>query len=268
MRNLIVGLFLITLWQPQLYAAELFRNLSSNSSPESGEGFRERSPSFGLLSQADQALLKSVLKITFSATLPIVSNIPNQTLSLDKATNSLRKIAADSDTLQKILLVRDGFYTVEGDLLRAILVTAASSQLERDAFIAGLQYEKCKKWFWECKLPPINSAKLLFKFFSKLRNDIDDLEEKLTQIGVLENNDLSNFDPRSLDQYEPYFQLFVQLEPLIGQLNSFLFNYYAQKSLRDLNPKELRELLEKLISFLSDNENGALGFIRKAQPRS
>jgi hypothetical protein len=244
MRNFAACLFLATLWQPQSHA----------------------------LSEPDQVLLKSVLKIVLAAHLPTASN---KTFALDQvhqqvvqATHSLRKIAANSETLRKILTVRNGLYTKDGDLLRAILVTAAKTKTDRDALITGLKYEKCKKWFWECKIPPFNFDKLQFKFFSTLKSDLDALEERLIQINVLENNDLSKFNPRVLDEYDALFKLFVQLEPLLGQLNSFLFEYYAQKSLRDLNEIELREILEKLILFLNDNENGALEFIRKAYPRS
>lgn len=244
MRKFAVGLLLFSLWQSQAYA----------------------------LSQQDQVLLKSALKIALSANLPTVSN---GSLSLDQAQQQLvqavgllGKIADSSDVLQKILAIRDGLYTSDGDTFRAILVTAASSKEGRDAFIAGLQYEKCKKWFWQCGLPPISWDKLKFKFVSKIKGDIDALEEKLIQLGAIKDDDLSGFDPKSLDPYEEYFRLYVQLEPLLGRLSSSLFGYYTQKSLRDFNENELRDIFKKLIEFLNDNEDGALGYIRKANPRS
>ena len=185
-----------------------------------------------------------------------------------QASRWLKKIVQDPDALNKISAVRDGLYTSDGQVLRAILATAASNQEERNAFIAGLQYEKCKNWFWQCGIPPLSWNKLRFKYLSSLKGHIDALEEKLIQIGALQDSDFSDFDPRLLDPYEPYFQLYTQLEPLLGPLISFLFGHYTEKSIEKLDLLELRELLQKLIAFLDDNEHGALGFIRKASPRS
>lgn len=180
----------------------------------------------------------------------------------------IKKISRDSEALQKILAVRNGFYTNDGDVLRSILLAAAKDRTERDTLIACIQYEKCQKWFWECGLPPISWNKIKFKLFSKLKSDIDALEQTIQTLGNLPNNDFADFDPRSLDPYEDYFQLFAELEPDLGDLLSFLLKFYAGQSLQTLNQEELRKLLEKQISFLDDKENGALGFIRKSRPRS
>lgn len=196
-------------------------------------------------------------------------------LALDQAeqqiiqlSDLLQKIADDPVVLRLILEIRDDLYGPEGGLFKSILVAAAKERSERDAFIAGLQYEKCKKWFWNCGLPPISWDKIKFKLLSKLKSNLDLLEQKIVQLGNFPENDLADFDPRSLDPYENYFQLFAESESDLGSLISFLFGFYTDQSLRDLNQNELRDILEKQISFLGDKENGALGFIRKARPRS
>lgn len=180
----------------------------------------------------------------------------------------LQKIAENPEVLKLILDIRDGMYGPDGELFKSILVAAAKERSERDAFIAGLQYEKCRKWFWNCGLPPISWDKIKFKLLSKLKSNLDLLEQKIVQLGNFPENYLSDFDPRSLDPYENYFQLFAESESDLGSLISFLFGFYTNQSLRDLNQNELQGVFEKQISFLNDKENGAIGFIRKARPRS
>ena len=74
--------------------------------------------------------------------------IPDQnSVDLDQISALLTKISDDPQALQQILAIRDGLYTSEGDTLRKILLDAATNPTERDALIAGIQYEKGRLFF-------------------------------------------------------------------------------------------------------------------------
>lgn len=224
------------------------------------------SPSLFAFNESERLLVHRVIKVLLAANLPIIAG--QQSLELDQASRLLLKISEDAQAIQQLLTVRDDFYTSDGQVFRDIIVAAAKDRTERDALIAGIRYEKCQKWFWQCGLPPISWNKIRFKFFSKLKSNLDALEQTIAQLGNLPGDDYADFDPRSLDPYESYFQLFALLEADLESFLPSLFEFYTDKSLQTLTAEELRKLLKKLILFLNDNENGVLGFIRKSRPRN
>lgn len=182
--------------------------------------------------------------------------------------DTINKILEQPDIVQKILTVRNSLYSEEGLVLKRIIFNALKNKSDRDDLVAGLKYDKCKKWIWECPKPPIGIDYIRFKYQGNLKKQIDALEASLIALGIVPDSDLSNFDPNQLDPYESYFALTNQFEPIVGDLISTLFNYYTAKSLEDLDSSELEELLKKLNAFMNDKENGVMGFIEKALPRS
>src|SRR3989338_367366 len=172
----------------------------------------------------------------------------------------LEKIQADSTATELLIRIKDGFYRRDGYYLNGMLLVAASNQTERDAFIRGMQYEKGLLWFpgWDLVWEKAVSGSYKVSFGqTQLKLDIDAFESKLEKFG-LPKADFSKLDSKSLNIYEPYFKLFVELDSTLPQLASFLFGYYTEKSLKNLTRADLNLILKKLISFLDDKERGAL----------
>ena len=185
-------------------------------------------------------------------------------------TSVLQKINADPTTTELIIRIKNEFYEKDGEYFHGMLLAAARDKEGRDAFIRGLRYEKDVDLFpgWDLVWEKIWSGSDKVSFGkTQLKANIDELELRLEKFG-LPKKDFSKLTTDSLDVYEPYFKLFVQLDPKLPQLISTLFGYYTEKSLKNLTQTDLILILEKLISFLSDTDHGALWFIQEAKPRS
>ena len=198
---------------------------------------------------------------------------PNYDYYLDQSIwlqSLLQKIQADPEATGLLIRIRDGFYREDGPYFYGMLQAAATNPKERDAFIRGLKYEKGVSWFpgWDLVWEKLVSGSDKVSFGkTQLKLDIDAFESKLEQFG-LPKTDFSKLESKNLDIYEAYFKFFVVSNSILPPLIAFLFGYYTEKSLKNLTEQDLRELLAKLILFLSDKERGALWFIQAAAPRS
>lgn len=159
-------------------------------------------------------------------------------------------IQKDPEILDLILRVRDGFYRQDGQYFWGMLVTAASSRDERDAFIRGMKFEKGASWFpgWDVAWKKIAGSDMTYFGDTQLKTDIDALEKKLQNLG-LAPVDYSKIETEQFDFYEAYLKLFVRFESQLPNLISSLFQFYTNQSLKSMNQNQLLELLQKLNNF-------------------
>ncbi len=96
-----------------------------------------------------------------------------------------------------------------------------------------------------------------------MKADIDTLEKHLfPDAGPPEW--LRNLDVRDLDVYEPYFKLFLEMEPKTRELLEFLI-HYAQFLTCQFS---LQGFFQSLNSWLLDRNNGLASILAGAKPRT
>ncbi len=211
------------------------------------------------------------VNVSKSVRLPALSKSPIINLNklenkIDELSELSNRISKDPQAINLIRRIHKGFLGTEGKTLRQMLVLAAQDSAERDALIRAVQYERgLLLWpgfdlvgekFWS------GSPKVSFTQ-SQLKSDMDALEQRLFP-NASPPEWLKDLKASDLDIYEPYFKLFLELEPKSNELLAFAVHYLQFLSCQST----LKGFFESLNLWFTDKTNGLASILVGAKPRT